>query len=55
VQPAQAQVTIDAATLAIILEGVDMTSAPRRKRYQKMARYKGPNSVPLEGERPRSR
>jgi transposase len=35
VQPGQAQVTIDAATLAMILEGIEMTRAPRRKRYQK--------------------
>lgn len=29
----QKRVAIDAATLAMILEGIDLTRAPRRKRY----------------------
>lgn len=29
----QERVVIDAATLAMILEGIDLTRAPRRKRY----------------------
>ena len=33
VPPGQAQLTIDAATLGLILEGVDLARAPRRRRY----------------------
>ena len=33
VAPGQAQLTIDAATLGLILEGVDLARAPRRRRY----------------------
>lgn len=35
VGPETRQVAIDAATLGLILEGVDLTRAPRRKRYQR--------------------
>ena len=33
VAPGERQLTIDAAVLGLILEGVDLTRAPRRKRY----------------------
>ena len=33
VDDGQTQLPIDAATLAMILEGIDLTRAPRRKRY----------------------
>lgn len=35
VGPEQRQVRIDAAVLALILEGVDLARAPRRKRYRR--------------------
>ena len=35
VRPGQRRVNIDAAELALILEGVDLSSAPRRRRYRR--------------------
>lgn len=37
VDPSQDRMAIDPATLGLILEGIDLTCAPRRKRYDPMA------------------
>lgn len=37
VQSDQTRLTIDAATLGLILEGIDLSRAPRRRRYQSIA------------------
>jgi hypothetical protein len=36
VAPGQQKLVLDAATLGLILEGLDLSRAPRRKRYGRM-------------------